>query len=118
MKDYQIQQGVNSMPKVYLDELEDKGNELINYSKNNISNTINELKNATDNFIWKGPGYQSYISQYKTKMDKLEKINNNLSKIASYLIIAKDGYEDANMDINSMYEDLVDEYEELKHGVQ
>ena len=104
--------------KVYIDEVEDKGLELVNYSKNNIASTINDLKSAPSNFIWGGLGYQSYILQYNIKMKKLEKINENLSKIAEYLLTVKEGYEDANYKINNTYEELLNEYEELKNELQ
>ena len=103
------------MTKVYIDELEDKGNELINYSQNNIKETICNLKASTNNLIWDGPGYQSYISQFNSKINKLEKINNNLSKIASYLITAKDEYYDTNIKIDKMYEELLEEYKEIEN---
>ena len=105
------------MPKVYLDELEEEGTKLVNYSKNDINEKINELAKATSNFVWNGPGYQAYITEYNSKIKMIQKINNNLTKIASYLIDAKEEYSDTNNQINSKYEELLDEYEELKNGL-
>ena len=42
------------MKKVYLNELENTGNEIINYSKNDIASKIEELKLAPNNLVWEG----------------------------------------------------------------
>lgn len=104
------------MKKVYLDELEDAGNELINYSDKNIAKTIEELKLAPSNFVWQGPAYNSFITGYNTKISELMKMNNSLTTLAKYLITAKESYSNANFKIDNAYEELLSEF--MKEGRQ
>ena len=106
------------MKKVYIDELETKGIELVNYSQNDISEKIDELKSIKEEFKWNGIGYLAYINQYDAVLNKIERINNNLSLIAKFLLDVKDGYEEVNMDINGVYEKALEDYEELYDGMQ
>ena len=101
------------MTKVYLDELEDIGSELVSYSENNISNGVEELKVATNNLIWQGPAYNSFITGYNTKINELVKMNESLTKIARFLLIAKDNYSDTNARINNAYEELLEEFNRI-----
>lgn len=96
--------------KVYLDELETSGNELVSYSKNDIANKISELKSATSNLVWEGNGADNYIENYNSKINKLEEYNNSLTTIANYLLTAKDSYTETNEKINNSYEELLAEY--------
>ena len=101
------------MKKVYLDELEDTGNELVNYSEKNITDTLQELKNATNNFIWQGPAYNSFIKEYDIKINKLLEMNNSLTSLAKFLLLAKDGYSDANRKIDNAYEELLSDFKRI-----
>ena len=104
------------MVKVYLDEVENKANELVNYSKNDISLKIEDMKNLTDKFIWKGQASESFISGYKNKINKLAELNNKMSKIAEFLFTVNSGYQETNERVNNMYEELVEEFK--KAGVK
>ena len=101
------------MTKVYLDELEDVSNELVSYSQNNISREVEELKLATNNFIWQGPAYNSFIDGYNTRINELIKMNECLTKIANFLSVVKDNYSDTNVKINNAYEELLEEFNRI-----
>lgn len=101
------------MRKVYLDELEEVSNELINYSENSINNKIEELKQATNNFVWQGLAYNSYISNFNTKINKLIRMNNSLTNLAKYLLMAKENYSDANSKISNAYAELLEEFQRI-----
>ena len=102
------------MKKIYLDELEDKGKEIISYSKNDIASKIEEMKLLTNNFIWDGIGYNSYIEEYNKVINKLEILNNNLTTIANFLLMAKDSYSESNSKIENAYNELLDEFAKIE----
>lgn len=95
------------MKKVYLDEIEEKSVELANYSKNDIAKKIEELRLLPTTFIWEGPVKEKYISDYNKKIEKLNELNNNMRKIAEFLVHVKDDYTDANRQIDNAYEELI-----------
>ena len=97
------------MNKVYLDELESIGNELVNYSKNEISSKIDELKNLTNNLEWNGMGYETFIEGYNNRINKIIEWNDNLTRMASFLLTAKDDYTDTNENIESKYNENLEE---------
>ena len=101
------------MKKVYLDELENSSNELINYSQNNIGKTIEELKKSPNNMIWQGTVHNSYIAGYNKKIEELVKMNNGLTNLAKYLLSAKESYSNANARINNAYEELLSEMKRI-----
>ena len=97
------------MKKIYLDELESISNELINYSQKNIADGIEELKLSTNNFIWQGPAYNSFINGYNLKIYELEKMNEELTKISKFLLSVTDSYSNTNLKISNAYEELLNE---------
>lgn len=99
------------MKKVYLDELEPKAQELINFSQKNIKEKIDELKLLTNDFVWQGKAHDSYIRGYNNRINKIEELNNNLTKIANFLLSVKDNYHNVNEKINTTYEELLSEFE-------
>jgi len=107
------------MKKVYLDELTEYGNELVNYSKNNISSKIDELKKSINDLEWKGTGYESFIEGYNNRINKIIEWNNNLTKLASFLLTVTTDYNDTNEDIYKHYdENLNDLIDKLKEEVR
>ena len=58
------------------------------YIANNMANIIEELKQAPNNFVWQGLAYNSYVSNFNTKINKLIKMNNNLTNLAKFLLSA------------------------------
>lgn len=103
------------MKKVYLDELEETGNELVNYSKNEISSKINDLKNVTKDLDWNGIGYETFVEGYNKKVNRIVEWNENLTKMASFLLTAKNDFNDTNEDIEKQYNESLSELiEELK----
>ena len=101
------------MIKVYLNELEETGNELISYSQNNIANEIEKLKLASNNFVWQGPAYNSFIAGYNAKIENLIRMNNSLTILAKYMLIVKENYSDTNEKINNAYEELLSEFKSI-----
>ena len=95
--------------KVYLDELDDKCTELINYSKDNIGTKINELEIIFDDIKWYGKAHSTYISGYQEKITRLKRINNNLELLAKYLKECHDNYNDTNNSLGKSWNDFLDE---------
>ena len=101
------------MKKIYLDELEDVTNELINCSKNDIAKEIEELKLAPNNFNWNGLAYDTFMDGYNNHINKLIKMNNNLNDLGEYLKIVNEKYRDANYKIDRAYEELLNEFKRI-----
>lgn len=104
------------MKKIYLDELEIREQELVNFSENNIKNKIEELRELTNGFVWEGKAHNSYIAGYNKRIDKLVSLNEGLTKIGKFLFSVKDNYQDANNRINNAYEELLEEFKKLGIG--
>ena len=102
------------MKKVYLNELEEVGTELVNYSKNDIANKIKEFNTITENFEWQGISRDAYVKKMNDKVNKILKWNDDLYKIASFLFSATDDYGNTSEKINKLYEQLIDE---IKKGM-
>ncbi len=97
------------MKQVYLTEVAETSKELVDYSKKNIKEKLDELEKLTNNFVWEGPVKESYIRVYKKKIKELNKLNDNMCKIAEFLLTVKEGYSGANEQINNAYEELMQE---------
>ncbi len=95
--------------KIYLDELEEKSNKLINYSKHNIDNKVNELDSLFDDMKWSGRGYNTFISGYKSRINKLKKYSNNLTKLAIYLKDGFNNYNETNDKLVKSWDNFIDE---------
>ena len=104
------------MKKIYLDELEEKENEIVSYSQTNIKEKIDELNKLTNGFIWEGKAHDSYIMGYNKKINKLLELNEGLTKIGKFLLSVKDNYQDANNRVNNAYEELLAEFKKLGIG--
>lgn len=95
--------------KVYLDELENKSNELVNYSKIDIANKINEIKNSFDGISWNGKAHSTYINGFNKKITKLERLNKNMELLARYLVECHNDYDSINHDLGKKWDDFIDE---------
>lgn len=104
------------MKKIYLDELEEKENEIVNYSENNIKGKIDELNKLTNNFVWEGKAHDSYVGGYNKRINKLIELNNGLTKIGKFLLSVKDNYQDANNKVSNAYEELLAEFKKIGIG--
>ena len=102
------------MKKIYLNEIEAKGEELIRYSKNDINTKIEELKDTTKNFVWQGTAYDTFMKGYNAKINKMTELNNNMAKIAEYLLRVKDDYANANEKIENAYNEFLDEVNKVR----
>ena len=104
------------MKVIYIGEIEEKSNELANFSKNNIATEIDQLKELPQKFVWKGLAKDTYVSGYNKKINKLIELNNNVCKIAEFLVTVANNYTDANSKISNAYEELLSEIKIKKHG--
>ena len=95
--------------KIYLNEIEEKSSELASFSRNNIHNELEELKNAPNKLVWEGLAKERYLNLYRKKLNHLYELNNNVCKIAEFLQRVKDDYDGANDRINNAYEELISE---------
>jgi uncharacterized protein YukE len=102
------------MKKIYLDEIENSQNEMVNLIEKEMKERINELRKLTDNLVWQGRAYNSYITNYSKKMDKLDEFNMGLIKIIIFLSLTKDDYEEANTKINNAYEELLLDFKKME----
>lgn len=97
------------MKKVYLDEIEEESKELIDYSKVNIANKIEDLRKLPSNFVWEGLAREKYVTGYNNRVNKLSELNDNVCKIAQFLLRVKEDYNGANQRIENAYEELLTE---------
>jgi transposase-like protein len=95
--------------KVYLDELDKKCDELLNCSKNNINEKINELSHAFDGVIWQGIYYDTYLNGYNKEINKLKKINRNFELFARFLKETHVNYSDTNEKLSKSWEEFLSE---------
>lgn len=102
------------MKKIYLDEVEEKGSDLMNFSRIEISQKIEELRLAPNNFIWQGRAHASFMESYNKKIDTVTKLNDNFVKIAEYLLQVKDDYHNTNQQIDNAYNELLSDFEKVK----
>ena len=95
--------------KIYLDELETNSNKIVDYSKNTINSKINELDKIFDNLNWRGKAANTYLNGYKTRIDKLYKINDNITKLAQYLQSGFTDFNETNNDLSKSWDAFIDE---------
>lgn len=95
--------------KVYLNELDDKSNELINYSKNNIASKIDELSMVITDIDWYGNAGNKYKLGYDKKIIKLKKYGENIEKLGKYLAESHNSYKESNDDLERSWNDFLDE---------
>ena len=101
------------MKKIYLDEVRATGEELIQFTKNDITSKIEELKLVTKDLIWQGQAYNNFIEGYNAKIVKLEQMNDSLSNIANFLITVNDNYGETNRKIDNAYEELIEDFKKV-----
>lgn len=97
------------MKKIYIDEIEEKSHELISFSKNNVALEIEELQKLPNSFIWEGLAKDKYLTGYNNRINKLNELNNNICKIAEFLLRVNEDYTGANQRIDNAYEELLSE---------
>ena len=97
------------MKKIYLNEIEEKSRELVSFSRNDINVRIEELKKLPSNLVWKGLAKEKYIVGYNNRINTLSELNNNVCKIAEFLLRVKEDYNGANQKIENAYEELLAE---------
>ena len=101
------------MKKIYLDEVRATGEELIQFTKNDITSKIEELKLVTKDLIWQGQAYNNFIEGSNAKIVKLEQMNDSLSNIANFLITVNDNYGETNRKIDNAYEELIEDFKKV-----
>lgn len=101
------------MKRIYIDEIEDKCNELMTYSKKDIASEIEVLKNLPNQFVWQGLSNEKYVNLYNKKVQKLMILNSNMCKIAEFLSRVSEDYNNANDKVNNAYEELLSSFERV-----
>ena len=95
--------------KIYLDELAEKSDELIKYSKTNIKEKIDELSIVFDDVNWYGKASSTYIKGYNEKIKRLRRINDNLELLANFLKNGYSNYNEVHSSLRKSWEEIVDE---------
>ncbi len=95
--------------RVYLDELENKSRELINYSKKDITDKINELKLLGEEIIWHGPAHDNYIKEYNKRIEKLQALNNKICLFGEYLKFCSEHYGETQEKLTKNWNKYLDE---------
>ena len=103
--------------KVYLDELDEKCNELTNYIKNDINDKINELSHAFDDVNRFGNASTTYINGYNRKIEKLIKLEHNMELLANYLKEYHDNYSETNNSLGKSWTSFIDEMRGDNNGL-
>lgn len=102
--------------KVYMDELSDSSNKLINYSKNDINDKINEIKALADSIKWSGPAHDSFMIGFNEKITEVQKLNSKLELLGKFLTHAHDNYDETRKDVNKSWEKYLEEMKVKKNG--
>lgn len=95
--------------KVYLDELEEESNKLINYSKNDINNKIEELRKIIYEINWQGNARDSYINEYNNKIEKINNMNSKIRMLGEYLKFSKEHYGETQEKLKKNWEEYLNE---------
>lgn len=95
------------MKRVYIKQIEERSNEIVNYSKTVVASKIENLKTLPKGFEWHGRAKDSYIKGYDAKIEKLIKHNENIAKLAETLLVVADSYGDANIKIENATEEIL-----------
>lgn len=95
------------MKRVYIKQIEERSNEIVNYSKTVVASKIENLKTLPKGFEWHGRAKDSYIKGYDAKIEKLIKYNENIAKLAEIMLIAADSYGNANIKIRNAAEEIL-----------
>ena len=99
---------------VKLDELEEKCNEIINYSKNDISQKIDSLDKLKNNFEWTGKTHNSFITGYNDEIEKMKEINQQMTLLGEFLLSFQTDYDNTQKKLDAMMQNYLDELEEEK----
>ncbi len=102
--------------KVYMDELADSSNKLVNYSKNDINDKINEIKALAESIKWSGPAHNRFMIGFNEKITEVQKLNNKLELLGRFLTHAHDSYDETRKDVNKSWEKLLEEMRDKKRG--
>ena len=95
--------------KVYLDELNDASRKLVSYSKIDIKNKIDELKNIGESIKWYGPAHDSFINGFNKRIDNLNKLNSKISVFGEYLENSYTNYSETSNKVNNSWEEYITE---------
>ena len=95
--------------RIYLDELDEKSTELVNYSKNNIASKINELAIVFNDINWHGKASNAFINGYNNKINNLKRLNNNIELLARFLRECHDNYSETNNTLGKSWDSFIDE---------
>lgn len=94
--------------KIYLDELSDESRKIVNYSKIDINNKIEEIKRLGESIKWSGPAHDSFIKGFNKQIINLEKLNDRIRLFGEYLDYAHEDYNNTNNDVNKSWNNFLD----------
>ncbi len=97
--------------KVYLDELEEESLKIINYSKNDINDKIEELKMIVNEMNWQGKARDTFVNEYNHRINKLKRINDKVRMFGEYLKFCKEHYGETNEKLKKSWEEYLNEIE-------
>ena len=100
--------------KIYLDELSDASNKLVNYSNTDINNKIGELKNLAESIKWTGSAHDSFINGFNKQIYEVTKLNDKIRLFGEYLGFAHESYDNTNNDVNKSWNNFLDELKVIK----
>ena len=96
---------------VKLDELNDRCNEIINYSKKDINQKIESLDQLKNNFEWAGKAHDSFIASYNNEIVKIKELNQQMTLLGEFLLLFQNDYNDTQKKLAEMMQSYLDEIE-------
>ncbi len=100
--------------QVYLDELEEKSDELIRFSRNDMKNKVQEIKKDFNDLNWHGEAHDSYAKGYDARIEKINTMMDRLSLLGEYLKMCKDSYWETNEKLENSWNEFMDELDKEK----
>ncbi len=95
--------------KIYLNELDDTSKKLVRYSKNDIKNKINEIKDIGMSLNWKGPAHDNFMNGFNKKIENLNLLNDKICLLGEYLDNCYSSYNETSNKVNNSWEEYLSE---------
>ncbi len=104
--------------KIYLDELEEETNKIINYSKRDINDKINEIREIGNDIKWSGPAHDSYMEVFNNQIYELQMMNGKVELLGHYLGLCTNQYSDTNNKVKNNWKKYIEEEKMKNNGLQ
>lgn len=100
-----------------MDNLKDSGNELINFSQNNIHSKYEEMLSLLNDFEWEGEAREQFDLKYKSLLNVIKDLESAVYKLGFFVGRCSDNYLESDRKISREWD--VDEYNnDLKDNVK